>query len=101
MAIAGKKIRVWAQVDDRVLELSGMVNSLEVSHFSTGETNTTISLSGSALWTDSLDIAKRLKLEWKCDFCGHVNKLAARYCGAKDKHAIGCGAARPFLLDIQ
>jgi hypothetical protein len=39
-------------------------------------------------------------VEWKCLWCGHVNPRDARYCGASDKHAKGCGVARPIAYEI-
>jgi uncharacterized C2H2 Zn-finger protein len=32
--------------------------------------------------------------EWKCPYCGAINKMTATYCGEKHEHAHGCGHPR-------
>ena len=116
-SIIGKKVRVYMQVDDKLMDISGDVRSFSLNYNSIdatafGDTKLThlpgvpdfeIHVSGMASWrlVDDFIAPVKAKSEWKCDFCGHINPIKARYCGHADKHAIGCGARRSFVVDMQ
>jgi hypothetical protein len=115
----GKKMRVYVQMDDRMFYISGDVRDITITYpqlditelgniksfIPSGIVETNIHLIGTGGNWSLVDdftpkIEKQKHSEWKCDFCGHVNSNKARYCGHKDKHAVGCGARRSFLMDI-
>ena len=113
----GKKMRVYVQMDDKLLDISGDVRSFSLDYnlvettargdalptFIPGIPDFQIRMSGLASWSlvDDFVAPAKSKTEWKCDFCGHINPIKARYCGHKEKHAIGCGARRSFVVDMQ
>jgi hypothetical protein len=116
MSMVEKNVRIYMQVGDKMFDISG-----DVSSFSITQNAITVSEIGDAIphviptymdaefhvvgqgaWSlvDDFKLPK-ITSEWKCDFCGHINPVEARYCGHQDNHAVGCGARRSFLLDIQ
>jgi hypothetical protein len=117
MAFAGKNVRVYIQMDDKMFDISGDVQSFTISqppidvtsfggereYISGGMVEMDVHMIGRGAWSlvdDFAKEAKKIAKEWKCDFCGHVNPIQARYCGHKDRRVKGCGARRSFILDM-
>ena len=107
----GEKFRIYLENGKgQLLELDALSASVTMTcnepepRYMVAQTKTEINLVGIGpiAWTNSSEFVRKKKqaLEWKCDWCGHINPINARYCGHKDKHSTGCGASRSFILDI-
>lgn len=115
---AGEKFRVYLENEwGLLLEADAISASITMSaeaidvtawgeedrSFISGLQKTEINLIGIGpmVWTspDELLRKKKSAVEWKCEWCGNINPREARHCGEKNKHAVGCGAARSFIYD--
>jgi hypothetical protein len=117
-AVFAEKVRVYMQIGDKMFDISGDVRSFSVTqptidittyeddipkYINSQFIEADIHMVGTGAWSlvdNFIPKVKKETAEWKCDFCGHVNPMKARYCGHKDKHAVGCGARRSFLLEM-
>lgn len=105
MAIAcGERYRVYIETSGGMLaEIDTIAASITVSMPYSGLVETEVNLRsiGPMSWALADDFIKQKTLgaEWKCEFCGGVNPRSAKYCGEKNKHAVGCGATRSFIYD--
>lgn len=113
---AGGPVKVTLELPDgQVIEMSGLVVEMSVGYPYTGvfdfenryhgPREYEMTIRGTEAWSGltvqkaQRDATLQHAHEWKCSYCGHVNPVKARYCGADDVRAVGCGGARPYVFE--
>lgn len=97
-----QQVKVYIQQGDALLDVSGVIQSVSVTQYQDEVINLEISVTGTGLWTTGKELMSHAReitrhKEWKCDYCGHINKTEQRFCGQGTAH--GCGAVRPFIYE--
>lgn len=111
--VHGKKVKVYIQIEDALLDVSGIIGSVTYTNtiddrpYLFDENRHTeeldLHLVGcTGVWTTGNVIMQKATEyksthEWKCDYCGRPNLSWQQHCG-QDK-SCGCGAPRPFIYD--
>jgi hypothetical protein len=118
MVAVGKNVKIFVESPSgQLVELTGIVSSFSISndmpaYFYDGEKF----LADNGAWSADIEIKctyfpqftyvdeflfsieqKKWQKEWKCEYCGHVNRIDTRYCSEDGKHVVGCGARRSFV----